>query len=117
MAERTLPLSEFFPKYVRDDNEWWRLGTGDMQNLFDEAVEERDLWRAAYLSLWDLAYGENGCTVRWIGKGPDAGQVECHGYALVSEDATAESLAFRMRIIAWAIAARERGNDDFPAPA
>ena len=37
--EPTIPMDEFLVKYRKDDNEWWRLDSGDMQNLFEEAVE------------------------------------------------------------------------------
>lgn len=35
-------LKEFRAAYAKNDNEWWKLSTGDMQNLFDEACEELD---------------------------------------------------------------------------
>ena len=31
---------EFLAKYQENDNEWWKLSSGDMQNLFEEAVEQ-----------------------------------------------------------------------------
>ena len=38
-TDPTPPLRDFIPRYEHDDNEWWRLQTGDMQNLFDEAID------------------------------------------------------------------------------
>jgi hypothetical protein len=40
MTEPSPRLLKFLPQYKADDNEWWRLSSGDMQNLFDEAVDE-----------------------------------------------------------------------------
>ena len=37
--EPTIPMDEFLVKYRKDDNEWWRLESGDMQNLFEEAAD------------------------------------------------------------------------------
>lgn len=38
-ARATPSLAEFLALYRADDNEWWRLSSGDHQNLFDEAVD------------------------------------------------------------------------------
>ena len=45
LNESTVPLLEFIKKYRSDDNEWWRLASGDMQNLFEEAIERLDKLR------------------------------------------------------------------------
>lgn len=37
--EPTMPLDDFRELYKQDDNEWWRLQSGDMQNLFDAAID------------------------------------------------------------------------------
>lgn len=39
-------LTEFFPRYENDDNEWWALGSGDHMNLFDEAMERVESLRS-----------------------------------------------------------------------
>ena len=28
----------FYEKYQRNDNEWWKLSEGEMQNLYDDAM-------------------------------------------------------------------------------
>lgn len=33
-------LAEFLDRYSEDDNQWWRLDVGDMQNLFDASVQQ-----------------------------------------------------------------------------
>lgn len=38
MTHYTEPLDEFLKKYNKDVTEWWRTGSGDLQNLFDEAI-------------------------------------------------------------------------------
>lgn len=40
--EATPPLDVFLERYRRDDNEWWRLGSGHHLNLFLEAVERME---------------------------------------------------------------------------
>jgi len=35
-------LDIFLKQYAEDDNIWWRLGSGDMQNIFEEAVGEME---------------------------------------------------------------------------
>lgn len=45
-AAPTPPLADFLDAYHRDDNLWWMLGSGHHQNLFEEAVAERDVERA-----------------------------------------------------------------------
>jgi hypothetical protein len=37
-----MELNEFLPLYREDDNRWWLLSAGDMQNLFDEAIERAE---------------------------------------------------------------------------
>ena len=52
MASEPSPtLAAFLPRYESDDNEWWRLSSGDHQNLFDEAVE----------ALEEIASGSTHC--------------------------------------------------------
>jgi len=40
VQKQTSDLEDFLKQYREDDNEWWRLSEGEMQRLFDEAVEE-----------------------------------------------------------------------------
>lgn len=40
MSDASPTLAEFLPRYEKDDNEWWRLQSGDHQNLFEEAVDK-----------------------------------------------------------------------------
>lgn len=40
--EPTPALADFRRRYEADDNEWWRLGSGDHMNLFDDALDEID---------------------------------------------------------------------------
>lgn len=35
-----MDLAEFLERYSGDDNQWWRLDVGDMQNLFDVSVQQ-----------------------------------------------------------------------------
>lgn len=35
-------LTDFLARYERDDNEWWRLGSGEHLNLFDAAIERAE---------------------------------------------------------------------------
>ena len=35
-----MDLAEFLERYSKDDNQWWRLDVGDMQNLFDASVQQ-----------------------------------------------------------------------------
>jgi hypothetical protein len=53
MPETTPTLEEFRALYATDDNEWWRLSSGDHQNLFDEACAELD--RATTTTSWWLS--------------------------------------------------------------
>jgi DNA-binding ferritin-like protein (Dps family) len=32
-------LKDFMAKYLEDDNEWWRIGSGHHQDYFDEVVD------------------------------------------------------------------------------
>lgn len=57
----TPPLADFRQAYEADDNWWWRLGSGDHQNLFDQACERIDelearfvVWQARLLAINDL---------------------------------------------------------------
>lgn len=50
----TVSLAEFLIRYQRDDNEWWRLATGDMQNLFEEACDRHDRLVTAFLHTKNL---------------------------------------------------------------
>ena len=34
----------FYEKYQRNDNEWWKLSEGEMQNLYDDAMGEIFGW-------------------------------------------------------------------------
>jgi hypothetical protein len=36
----TAPLADFLAAYEKDDNEWWGIGCGHHQNLFEAAVDE-----------------------------------------------------------------------------
>ncbi len=36
-------LDDFIKRYADDDNEWWRLSSGEMQNLFEEAYGRYDI--------------------------------------------------------------------------
>ena len=49
-----MTLDQFLRRYATNDNEWWKLEPGEMQKMFDEAIEEiKNLQRA--LSLIDEA--------------------------------------------------------------
>lgn len=39
MSNAALGLDDFIKAYDENDSEWWHLSPGEMQNLFDEAVE------------------------------------------------------------------------------
>lgn len=49
-----MPLDEFLPKYKANDNEWWYLETGDMQNLFEEAVDQREEARTKLIRIREI---------------------------------------------------------------
>lgn len=81
-VEPTIPMDEFLVKYRKDDNEWWRLESGDMQNLFEEAVDRaeaaeaeverlRELIERVMTQHWDMA----ACMCWFCVKGRWAG---CH---------------------------------------
>lgn len=38
----TMSVEEFLEKQDKDPNAWWRLSSGDHQNLFEMAVDQRD---------------------------------------------------------------------------
>lgn len=42
----TAPLTDFRPDYDENDNLWWMLDSGHMQNLFEAACEEIDRLRS-----------------------------------------------------------------------
>lgn len=42
---REVKLAEFLEAYSENDNLWWTLDSGDMQNLFEQAVDDRNHWK------------------------------------------------------------------------
>src|SRR5690606_11995013 len=46
MTDPTPSVDEFLAAEKDDRNAWWRLGSGDHLNLFEEAIEQRDAARA-----------------------------------------------------------------------
>jgi hypothetical protein len=59
-------MAEFLARYRKDDNAWWHLETGDMQNLFDEAVEV--LERIASYDLTQMRSGVNVAVLQGIAR-------------------------------------------------
>lgn len=46
-----MSLDQFLKRYATNDNEWWKLGPGEMQNLFDEAIWNMELLKAKNAQL------------------------------------------------------------------
>ncbi len=51
----TPTVDEYLEAEKRDRNLWWRISCGHHQNLFDQAVEERDVLRAKLQAAERLA--------------------------------------------------------------
>lgn len=75
----TPSLDEFLAAYDADDNEWWYLGSGHHQNLFDEAVERMRIAEARMTAVdWGQPRQEPepeqwSCAEGWFGEPPRLG--------------------------------------------
>ena len=60
-------LDEFIAKYQADDNEWWYLSRGEMQNHFDELLEQYQKLQASVSETVDKLIEERNAARALVG--------------------------------------------------